>query len=62
MRTSEERMDLIFQRTEEIQKEQQRKKKFLPQYIQAETDWQSGWLHRNYASQSHPQPGPSVPA
>ena len=26
MRTSEERMDLIFQRTEEIQKEQQRKK------------------------------------
>ena len=24
MRTSEERMDLIFQRTEEIQKEQQR--------------------------------------
>ena len=27
MRTSEERMDLIFQRTEEIQKEQKRSKK-----------------------------------
>lgn len=31
MRTNEERMDLIFRRTEEIQKEEKRKKKFWMQ-------------------------------